>query len=141
MLSLRGTCWMKRQQWWRDDVCWRTPWPPLIAGSVERTKSLCECVFNLKHPTLHNQISNSIIGPAGSATQFIKDATHQHGKTIGHGLEWCGTQIWTVRVNHPTKGYLVTLVDILSSNDTSKSDDLDLTMITEMCVCFIKCLE
>ncbi|KIM82899.1 hypothetical protein PILCRDRAFT_820193 [Piloderma croceum F 1598] len=72
----------------------------------------------------------AVMGPTGAGkSTFIDRATRQDGGTIGHGLRSFTNDIRIVRVNHPTDGRPVVLVDTPGFDDTYKSDTDILAMI------------
>jgi len=72
----------------------------------------------------------ALMGPTGTGkSTFINTATLQNGKTVGHSLESCTSDIRAVRFFHPTDNRSFIFVDTPGFDDTHKSDTEILRML------------
>lgn len=68
------------------------------------------------------------------SVQFIHSVTGHGSEYIGHGLKSFTSEIRTVRTTHPDDGRSVVLVDTPGFEDTHKSDEQILRMISDWLV-------
>ncbi|KIM71863.1 hypothetical protein PILCRDRAFT_748336 [Piloderma croceum F 1598] len=88
--------------------------------------------MHIKESSLKDRII-IVMGPTGSGKSTFVDIATQtvDGSTVGHGMVSHTSAIREIRVNHPTTGDPVILVDTPGFNDTNKSDADILEQITE----------